>query len=331
MDYNLLIILVALVALVFFFMREIETVRQDIHSLRTEIAERDRSLKQRLIADINNGFTKIKAHNTDCLNQVRKINLINSQPITKASAKYTETETEKGVNMDYLSDTIQKKPPSSTYMSENLSPPTEKSHKSKKSTHSQQHSQEENFKIDFANGNKETIVANKEVVAENKESNNINNVNNNSDSDVSNDDSNNDTNDDNEEFVSEDDTDSQSITIDIHNFRADDNEENASEINTVEDEDNSDEDDDNHIEIKKEDITIGSKKGGHGKKPNIKSSTFTLADLADEAEYTKKSLEEIARSLSLPLMYSQGNKRVPYKKNELYNKIKDHLTHKESK
>lgn len=55
---------------------------------------------------------------------------------------------------------------------------------------------------------------------------------------------------------------------------------------------------------------------------------LTLDNLQSVEKYNKKFLEKVAKRYNIPLFYKEGNKRVNYVKNELYEKIKEKLEQK---
>jgi len=78
-------------------------------------------------------------------------------------------------------------------------------------------------------------------------------------------------------------------------------------------------------------VTLGKKQADKQEDESDVSYTSKLEHLLDgelkeETEYNLNDLKKIAKSLSVPLSYSIGNKRKPYKKTELYERIQKHLT-----
>ena len=88
--------------------------------------------------------------------------------------------------------------------------------------------------------------------------------------------------------------------------------------------------------IKLDNITIGSSVANKGKKLEINdtksidtNNILTMTKLNLINTYNKQNLEQIAKILSIPITYNDGNNiRKPYKKDELYSKIKDFLNKK---
>jgi hypothetical protein len=86
--------------------------------------------------------------------------------------------------------------------------------------------------------------------------------------------------------------------------------------------------------IKLDNITIGSTASNKGKKMQLENKSvdtnkiMALTKLNAITSYKKEELDRIAKILSLPTTYSDGNKRKPYNKEELYSKIKDFINNK---
>lgn len=368
MDYKFIILIVAIFALFFFLLRESETIKTEIDRLRSDIEDNTKTLRSKFQSDLNACVNKLKTYNADCINQVRKMNLIQSQPITYVSNSYTDTETEHKENINmYLSDIKeQTNHVTSSHLSETLPRSDKMSLKAndktseKRSRLSKYSSTSERAEADFKiKYNIDDIKPNENNTDHNIENlmatvnNRIeeNNVENNED-DVISSKSHKSSEHSKNSYISETDSSSENITIDMNEYKTDvidtpdslevdeanniksetNNIEDRANINTVNEtiEDNSVNDSDSSIiSINRENITIGSsKKNEKGKKVNITmaNNRIELSNLEDEDAYTKKSLEEIAKNLSLPITHVIGNKRIPYKKNELYIKIKEKLS-----
>ena len=58
------------------------------------------------------------------------------------------------------------------------------------------------------------------------------------------------------------------------------------------------------------------------------NNILTITKLNPINTYNKVDLERIAKILSVPITYIDGGSRKPYKKEELYSKIKDFINKK---
>ena len=81
-------------------------------------------------------------------------------------------------------------------------------------------------------------------------------------------------------------------------------------------------------------ITVGSNASNKGKKMQLDNKSvdtnkiMALTKLNAITTYKKEELERIAKILSIPTTYEDGNKRKPYNKEELYSKIKNFINNK---
>jgi hypothetical protein len=87
--------------------------------------------------------------------------------------------------------------------------------------------------------------------------------------------------------------------------------------------------------IKLDNITIGSSNGNKGKRLEINESKsidtnniLSITKLNHISSYSKTDLERIAKILTVPMTYQQGTIRKPYKKEELYLKLKEFIINK---
>lgn len=135
MDYKFIILLVMLLGIVLFFTRELENLRKDFEDkvvhIVSAVDNNGKSIRSKIQTDIGTCINKVKTHNMECIQQIRKMNTLGSQPITNMSNHYTDSDSDaqKGAknNIKYLSDMntdVEKhKPEQSTYYMSDVSPP----------------------------------------------------------------------------------------------------------------------------------------------------------------------------------------------------------------
>lgn len=344
MDYKFVILLLVIIAVFMFLYKELDNIKNDIKSKFEELTEATtinlRNMRSKFQTDLGTCVSRIKTHNADFINQARRINLINAQPVTYVSGSnyYTETDSEKKQMLQYLSDVRQNvKPKESTlYMSD-------ESRKKKSDRQKSSHKSKSDEKIEI----EETEI---------KEIRGLDNNSKNSESSRNNNTQNihilenilEESNEDETENLDES-SKSESVVIDINQFIANDkqdetkNEEHDDEENNTVD--SSEESEDNSSEQSGYgNITLGSsKKGNNGIIPKfiigktndngsistVDAEHINLKTLKSVDTYTKKELEKIAKVYSLPSTYkSDDGKRIQYKKEDLYQLIKDHLNTK---
>lgn len=138
MDYKIVIILLALLFLIILIYREMSTLKDQVLKNSTHISTQFRQNNDSMMVKFQNNMNKylsqIKGISCDNLQQLRKITLLNHQPvIRKFSNHFTETDGSEigtGTGIHYLSDRkakkiseennkiFEKKEPSQYYMSE---------------------------------------------------------------------------------------------------------------------------------------------------------------------------------------------------------------------
>jgi hypothetical protein len=160
MDYKFVILLLVLVGIFLFMYNEREVVKKDIENKYLELNDNIntglRNLRTKFQTDLGACVNRIKTTNAEFINQARKINLINSQPITNMtnSNYYTETDSndKKNEPIKYLSDvdTVNNKL-SKNILSDNLKNKKSNSNKSDNFniTELSKYNTENNMKIDF--------------------------------------------------------------------------------------------------------------------------------------------------------------------------------------
>jgi hypothetical protein len=135
MDYKILILAAILIGALIFLYREISTLKDEVRKGHREVRDSVDDTKDEVIKEVKNDLEKtldkLRTLNLEYIQQVRKMNIIQNQPITKSSNHFTDSESEIGTNLNYLSDTnvvlpkqIVAKNESSFYMSndEEISP-----------------------------------------------------------------------------------------------------------------------------------------------------------------------------------------------------------------
>jgi hypothetical protein len=98
MDYKVIILLLLLGIIIYLLYLQINSLKKDVdrlhNEIRAEINDSNMLLRKNIQNDLNTVLSKIKDHNQDSVQQIRKMNLIENQPITKAmSNHYSDTET----------------------------------------------------------------------------------------------------------------------------------------------------------------------------------------------------------------------------------------------
>lgn len=95
MDYKIFILLLFFVICIVLFLRELYSIRDDLERLnkdiRIHIEEMNNQLRNKLQNDLGVCVNKIKSLNNDSIQQIRKINILNNQPI-KNSNHFTESD-----------------------------------------------------------------------------------------------------------------------------------------------------------------------------------------------------------------------------------------------
>jgi hypothetical protein len=111
MDYKIWILLVVLMLLILYVIKEIYFIRFDllnyINSTKNNTEETNLLLRKNFQNDLNVFANKIKLLNDENLQQFRKITLINAQPIVKNSNYFKEmtcTDSDNETELKYLSD-----------------------------------------------------------------------------------------------------------------------------------------------------------------------------------------------------------------------------------
>lgn len=96
MDYKILIILLALLFIVVMIYRELSIVKRDLRNDMNTVLDDFKKETMETLENANNNMTRcinnIKELNNDNINQMRKVYMLNNQPITKVFNHYTETD-----------------------------------------------------------------------------------------------------------------------------------------------------------------------------------------------------------------------------------------------
>ncbi|CAH6421771.1 Hypothetical protein KVN_LOCUS457 [uncultured virus] len=109
MDYKLLIILLALLFLIILVYKELGNIKNEIikniFSIITNLKQNNEKFEIRLNNNMLKCVSQIREINTQNLQQLRKISLLNNQPITKFNNHFTEIEdSDMHTDINYLSD-----------------------------------------------------------------------------------------------------------------------------------------------------------------------------------------------------------------------------------
>ena len=368
MDYKFTIILGVIVILTVYIYVELNNINNNIDvklkELNKSIENQNKSLRLKFQSDLTTCANKLKTYNAEFITQARKINVLNTQPITNISNHFSDdNESDDVCDNQYLSDVVEKKvlvDDKNLYMSEttnksndfkinynnlDLNENTHKSNKLNKSNKSVESvksiksknsiiSVKSNRSIDLetpatiialetpatiialetpatviALETPATVVALKssfdtkevkKIIEIKPENNNFQDIVKNIDF---------------QEIINnlvEENIRQNSPVIFIE-------EQSINESDTSSNSKHSDQ------EILIEEIILEKKEND-----NISVNTVQIQDLTKDTfstidKYNKKTLDNIARVLSLPITYKQDNKRFNYKKEELYNNIKNHL------
>lgn len=319
MDYKFIILLLVIVGLILFFTRELDNMKCEMSDKLDKIASYVDNSSKNTLMKMQNGFgmcvNKIKTINGDYIEQVRKMNEYGNQPITNMSNHYTDTDSQgNGIKFAALSDckmsrtSIKKQQGGeSFYMSEDepkklkhnatdefkiILPPTEENTISNKKT-------EHTFNLcaDLIDDE------NNHITTESVSSNSKKKVTTNKD----------DENDENNE---------------VKEYNFDDVDENDIEES---------ENDDISVENSEHSSNYGSITFG-SKKPQKKVlkeddsvatsniQKLTINSLLEKDKYTSDILKKIAKELAIPISLKDGSVRRQLRKDELYDKIKGHLS-----
>ena len=297
MDFKLLIIFLGLLLLILYLAKTMIDMKGTISKVEANVDVNFKHVKSRL----NLLSTEIKNYNADLIASAKKMNKINSQQITSMSNYYTESESDGNKNLiEYLSDVKNK-----SDFKINFNTQEEKEEIINKTIH--EHGQEEKQESE-----KEATQSEKEEKqqSEKEEIQALDPLN----------------------IISDDESNESLVKSQKSSKSQKSN--NSQKSSQSQKSNNSQKS--SKSSIKLENITIGSTATGKGKKLNISNQTdldsnedkeiTTIDDLKNISSYNKFDLELIAKTFSLPLTYIDlSQNRKIYKKEELYNSIKDYL------
>jgi hypothetical protein len=288
--------------------------------------------------------SEIKNHNNDLVIQMKKINSINSQMVTSMSNYYTESETDGNKNLiDYLSDAKRTDTEFKIKFSDNKSDKSpQKSEKSleKYNILNSATSSDDTIlsvlnKLQIVKENIEKQISGEEITGEEiKQEYNSHTTPDINEEDVE------------EENISDNISDNISVREELilkHSEISEDTEESkindelsikSSKSSNSSKSSKSSRSSNSSKSIKLDNITVGSNASNKGKKMQLENKSVDtnkimgLTKLNAITTYKKEELERIAKILSIPTTYEDGNKRKPYNKEELYSKIKDFINNK---
>jgi len=354
MNAQFVILLILLLVILVYIYTEVETIKKNVDIKFTELNENiesnSKTLRTKIQTDLGTCTNKIKTYNVDILAQAKKITYLNSQPITSMVNNYTETDTEKKNMLQYLSDV--KENAESCYMSEtstktdfkitygDLNSDKKLDKSIGKEVNDEKKCIDPEEKKDTLIEQADKIVANTAPVVENKADSekNDSDENDSQDSDEDSDDSDEDSDEDNSYCTDENKTDSDEFGTVIEN---EDSESDVIEIdidvkNIVEKEEKKSSDDNEKINLQsdknetaiKTETNIVQIDDDNSSINTQEILTITNKTLKNMNEYTRRTLDHIAKVYSIPTTYKYRGKRVTYKKDELYDKIKNRIRNK---
>jgi len=359
MDYKFIILIVVMLGIILFFMKEMDNLKKNIETNFNNVSKiidnNGEKIRHKIQADISTCLTKVKSYNSDCIQQIRKIDTLGAQPILNMSNHYTDgtcsnSQHSNSKKMKCLSDT---KPSDndSCYMSSD-SGAKHKHHVKpiQQATPIQQ--QNNKFEINYNDKQDKTYKMDKQDKTDksvktpvlDKKMNNIQVDLNNMIVEKKDTEPTTEASDDTEESSESE----ESVEIDeIHEI---DDSETSSDHNKVENkkvvkcDDLGEEkiDDAMRNEYEYESITLGSLKGKDGINPKL--SLSKLKPKCDEGDtdsetvaqitknnfknmnnYNTEALKKIAKTYNIQITKDNGGIRKSLTKTELYNSIKQYL------
>ena len=355
MDIKFIVILVILIIGIY-LIKEILSIKKNINYL-VETVDNSVNINIKALKNRLNVVTsEIKNYNNDLVVQIKKINNINSQVVTSMSNYFTESESDGNKNLiDYLSDTkrtdtefqinfndeykqlsqknvvqINPENPELTESSVNTKSilPTI-SINSNKSSHTKSHTKSTNSSSNKSK-NDNLIIGQNDIISVSDTSDSKL-----TESSIKREDKREQVDEETEENSKLEETEEIEIEVEEEVEVTDNDSEETEEIEVIEEVTASSTKSSKSGSIKLDNITIGSNTANKGKKIQINDTTsfdtntvLTMTKLNSISSYTKQNLERIAKILSVPITYLDGNIRKPYKKEELYSKIKDFLNKK---
>lgn len=346
MDYKLVIILFLIVTMiVFFFLKELDNIKKHITEKTEDISASINNCTRIMQAEFTSCVKKIKILNGEYVEQVRKMNDYGSQPITNMSSYHytdsepkTDTKKVKNASIPYLSDTREKiKNQQETDNNFKISYDNPHVETDKMVNNLVNHVNDAEKKTDSSKSQKKPEL----VLIEDADSNDITDFISESDShtdDIS--ESTNDDSTDNKSSVNESDTIDESISIEINKDLINDIKAKQEEHKTEQKEDEK-----SNNSSKYGSITLGSLKNkgvktinkieiGNNDNDSIKTNDIeqlSLNTLKPVGNYNIEYLKKMAKIFSIPMTCKEGTTRRPLRKDELYDKIKLHLTESENK
>ncbi len=344
MDFKILLIISVLFIGILYVIKEVTTIKKETLKISELI---DNSLNNNIKAlknRLNVVTSEIKNYNNDLVIQIKKINSINSQVVTSMSNYYTESESDGNKNLiDYLSDAkrtdtefkinFNESDKKETINLNQNAPVSENSKKSTKSTKSNTPSILPSINLEINKNINDDNNISETSRSSSTKSDKIPLINNEQQSLVI-----------GENINHHEDNKSDKISSESEETAKTDSEEDSGEIievieeievtaSTTESE--LSEASSESESIKLDNITIGSSQANKGKKLEINdtksietNNILAMTKLNPINTYTKQNLERIAKILSIPVTYTENNIRKPYKKDELYSKIKDFINKK---
>lgn len=333
MDYKFIILLLVIVGLILFFTRELDNMKCEMSDKLDKIASYvDNSSKNTLIK-MQNGFgtcvNKLKTLNGDYIEQVRKMNDYGNQPITNMSNHYTDTDSRgNGMKFAALSDCRENQYVQipTKFNDQELYISEQEPRRVKKTS--------DQFKIILPHSEKsskqlEGKKANLDLIDD--ENNHITTESTNSEKKSVKTTPPNDNQENDSDYVD-----------DVENIEDEENKFEAKEygFGDIDENDIEDSDEEEEVSVEKGDsehssnydsITFGSRRKTESKNKNVDNDSMqelTIGNLQSKDMYTSEVLKKIAKNLAIPISHKEGSVRRQLRKDELYDKIKCHLSGK---
>ena len=150
MNYKLILLIIGLCTFIFILYREINQLKDNYNDMKILFSEFNTTFITHIKNNIEQYIKQIKKISTDNLDQLKEINILHHQPITKITNHFTETlDSEIHSNINYLSD-IATKNRNKYYMSED--------NKNKNSNNDETSTSTLNHKIFYDNNNKNSNI-----------------------------------------------------------------------------------------------------------------------------------------------------------------------------
>lgn len=306
MDYKFIILLLVIVGLIIFFTRELDNMKSEIGDKLDKIASYIDNSSNNTLTKMQNGFgmcvNKIKTLNGDYIEQVRKMNDYGNQPVTNMSNHYTDTDSQgNGIKFAALSDcrTItQTNIKAADFATTSYPKKSEQTNDYYLSEDENKNNNMNEFKLKLPESEKQQSEKN----IQHKHMNMNLSL---------------DLIDDENDHIT---TESTSHSKKICQIKDENNVDNTDDVSIDESEHSSNYDS----------VSFGSKNQQKTTNENESVTTATIQKLTKNSllpkeKYSFELLKKIAKELSIPISHKEGNTRKQLRKDELYDKINEHL------